>query len=167
MEDLPVEQNKYAANLDIYKTLLDICEKQIDRRLLINRYYVSIIAAITAAAALIATRSQDTPTIIFILKFSSLCIFFITISWLSHVMRSRFQNASRFATLRVMENDLPAKPLVESDATLKASGLHRLARALDNISDYILPLFIFILSLATTISPPSALLAFFVNFTME
>ena len=135
--------------IELYRILFDIAERQIDRRLQINKYYTSIIAAMLAALALIFSNSDDREFLLITSRMTSIVIFVICASWLAHIIRSRFQGISRFAALKEIEQSaLRIAPNTLSDNKLFEFGLSRISKILDKISDYILPIsFMFVSSL--------------------
>lgn len=114
---------------DIYKLYVGTVESNIDRRLKLNQYYYSIVAAIVVAYAYLAEGRLKPPsdlkhlvgdvatisagTASPMLWLLPLLLLFISIAWLVQLRAMGRISTMKFSTIYAMEERLPACPFTE------------------------------------------------------
>lgn len=116
-QEKPVPASYYH-KIEIYKTFVDTAERNIERRMHINQFYYSLVAAIFVAFSYINngsirevfTQGASKATEIVPIWLLPLFLIIVSLSWFSILLSFRALSSAKYRVILELERELPYDP---------------------------------------------------------
>lgn len=112
--------------LEIYKVFVDSSLRLTERRQSMNRFNLTIVSGLAAAAWVIISTDNINPKLGFLIGILAIWIIsLIGTSWKCTIRYYRELSSAKFKVIHKMENEFPAKPFTEEWSIVKSDNKNK------------------------------------------